>query len=1129
MTAIESVAARGRARSIFRGGRPGAFIAAGLLILAAAALSPASAAVTCADAWEQGTLDANGEWQAGAGNDYRVACTADMDGDAVVVDTLPAFPDGADRYVIDVSDANIDRVSGSIANAESRHLVLTGTLDTHAMDNVEIEITGFAPGHEDARLVLESFAAIAASGANNDGIRFANMEMESAHTGTVKAINRGTIAASGEGARGMSARAVGAGAAAVENAGTVVTRGGATGRLDTAIRSDGVYAESERGDATAGNLAGGSVATHGVAAYGVGARAVGGGNATVTNAGTVDTHAAASNDDLLNDAALADTGARGLWASAAPGIIDNRSGDATVENASTGAVTTRGAHGFGAIAVIGNGNPMVSATATVRNRGAIRTEGPNADAAIALATWGGDFTNPNEARAYNHEGATIVTMGDGSGGLGALIQSGSRSSGSTFVRNDGTIFTAGEDAWGMNASFVEDPLFTTVTITDTGDVTAENTGTITVEGPGAQGIRAVAYGEGEATVLVDGGKVYATHDDTDDDEDGVGIHAASGEDGKVTVTIRNRAEIDAPQAMRFPDGTATVTVDRSVIKGRMWFGEPTDALSDTLTVTNSVLRGDIATGGSDDTIRASGAVTMEGDIDFGLGDDTLNLDVTGASVLRGDITGLETLNKTSAGDFTIDGDVTFAGSSVVVSEGGLVVTGHMNLGTDGTVTVEDGARLTALLTVLGIPRITADMTTVEEGGTVLVQADGRVAAVNAERAVVTFLEDANVQGTEPLPVHTQDGDGPTTMLAAFDPTDGSATVADGAEVGTRAQDAFLDDHNVLTRPATSLPSRGGGGGGSDDTAAFVIGGASLLALLYAVWDWDELMSVSPATLNPALVRTVDRPSGLWVRSLAESLPRRGAGAASGTEIGVDFAVGSGFVLGVSAVPDAAVDHASAGADATTFAGGRYTLKGGWRGEALFGGLKLSQARWGVDSAYRNPTVGGGLRSRYRASQTDAQASLGARFDLGAGLALTPLAGAFAGAVKHGAHRAEGPVFDAAMPEVVQRYGGWRIGLGLASEWRDGPGNLKLRPSLKLSAARVWTDSPEFTLRQSDRLGILSTATRARLPAAPGTVLGVATGLDTVAADGVRLGVGYGGLAMDGKLVHAAFARAKITF
>ena len=132
-------------------------------------------------------------------------------------------------------------------------------------------------------------------------------------------------------------------------------------------------------------------------------------------------------------------------------------------------------------------------------------------------------------------------------------------------------------------------------------------------------------------------------------------------------------------------------------------------------------------------------------------------------------------------------------------------------------------------------------------------------------------------------------------------------------------------------------------------------------------------------------------------------------------------------------------------------------------------------------------------------------------------------------MKHGAHRAEGPVFDAAMPEVVQRYGGWRIGLGLASEWRNGPGNLKLRPSLKLSAARVWTDSPEFTLRQSDRLGILSTATRARLPAAPGTVLGVATGLDTIAADGVRLGVGYGGLAMDGKLVHAAFARAKITF
>ena len=155
--------------------------------------------------------------------------------------------------------------------------------------------------------------------------------------------------------------------------------------------------------------------------------------------------------------------------------------------------------------------------------------------------------------------------------------------------------------------------------------------------------------------------------------------------------------------------------------------------------------------------------------------------------------------------------------------------------------------------------------------------------------------------------------------------------------------------------------------------------------------------------------------------------------------------------------------------------------------------------------------------------------LGARLDLGAGLTLTPRAGAFAGALTHESHSAEGPVFRAAMPEVVQRYGGWRMGLDLSSDWREGPGELSLRPSLKLGAARVWTDSPAFALRQSDRLGIVSTTSRARLPGAPGTVLGLGAGLDAVGAHGLRLGVRYGGLVMDGKLFHAAFARAKIAF
>ena len=56
-----------------------------------------------------------------------------------------------------------------------------------------------------------------------------------------------------------------------------------------------------------------------------------------------------------------------------------------------------------------------------------------------------------------------------------------------------------------------------------------------------------------------------------------------------------------------------------------------------------------------------------------------------------------------------------------------------------------------------------------------------------------------------------------------------------------------------------------------------------------------------------------------------------------------------------------------------------------------------------------------------------------------------------------------------------------------------------------------TDRSEITLEAID-LGIVSTIGRARLPGLPGTVLGL-----------------YGGLAMGGKPVHAAFARAKLSF
>lgn len=1231
-----------RRSTLFRGvgrRRAGAVLSAGILLALSAPLSPASAAVTCDDTWTPGTLDASGNWTAGAGSDYRIVCTADTDGDTVTAADGPDdIPANARKLVTHVSGPNVDRIVEIIPDAEGGQLALTGSLGSSVTNRsaVFIRIDRFTAGYEGNNAVVESFLTIDSTADGADGIEFRNEDAN--HTGRIEAINRGeitttgdgfayglgvrsaassaravnagTIATSGDGGRGVFARVAGgrAGTASVINRGTVRTSGGVssfsptpdntffgpsdgvravhdangdaeasneaagivtvsgvggrgvsasasgTGNADAenagsvVTRGDafvypsntswigpyGVLAFSRGGgDVTARNLTSGSVDTHGVPGYGVVAITRGGGTASVENAGTVNTHATRSNSTLPNNVGL-EIGARGLYAT-------SWRGDATVVNDVSGSVETRGARAFGALASISNDGSARSATATIRNRGRVATSGDNADAVIALSTRPATAAHPNTVRAYNEDGGTITTQGDAASGLGAsiLVARGGQGYGSAFAQNDGTITTGGgrggvtgtDIAFGITASFFNND---GGLITGAGDVEARNTGTITVSGEGAQGIQARTFGSGRATVVVDGGRVIATHDSATDADDGVGIFATSGAPrNAIAVTLDNRALVQAPQAMLLGDAPATVNVmNNSVVRGRMSFGDANDRL----TIRDSVTVGDISTGDGDDYIGAAGGVTMTGDIDFGAGEDTLFLDVSRPSHFTGNITNLERLNKQCPGDFTIHGDVNFTRSSVVVSEGGLVLTGHMNVG-DGTVTVEgDDAELIALLTADDTPKITAGETTVRDGGKVVVQAAENAGTVDAAQAVVTFLEDAEVQGGEALEVQTRDGEGELTMLGSFDPTAGTATVAEGASVGARPAEPGVTpmpgpDPMMPTRPAPTTPGTGTGtgGGGDDNTTALVLGGGAILAALFAVLDWDTEAPASSASLNPALVQPLDRSSRYWVRSLSQSMPESGAGAASGTEIGLDFAIGNGFVLGFAAAPDAALERAGAGAHATALSGGRYVLKAGWRGETLFGGISLSQASWRVASDYRNPTAGGGLHSRYEADQRDAKLGLGARLDLGAGLTLTPRAGAFAGELTHESHSAEGPVFRAAMPEVVQRYGGWRMGLDLASDWQDGPGDLKLRPSLKLGAARVWTDSPEFALGQSDRLGIVSTASRARLPGAPGTVLGLGTGIDATGSHGLSLGLRYGGLVLDGKLVHAAFARAKLSF
>ena len=395
MTGIGTVLARRRARSIFRGARRhrigaaarlGAVMAAGYLILVSAPLAPVSAAVTCDAAWTRGTLDANGNWRAGAGDDYRVRCTGDTDGDTVTGNDFPDIPAGADKLVIDVSDANVDRATDSIPDAEGGHLVLTGSLASAAGNNVSIVITAFAGGQEAAHSVLESFATIAASGRGSDGIQFTNEDAN--HTGTIEAINRGTITTTGEwfaygldvrshssSARGENAGSIttsgdagrgvyaavnngAGGTSTATNRGTIRTTGGVRVTQDNMfyIPSDGVRAvHNADGDAEASNAAGGTVAIAGIGGRGVSSYADGDGDAVATNAGSVVTRG----DAFVNPGNTSWIGPYGV-------LAVSGGGDATARNSASGSVETHGVPGYGVIAISrGSGDARVENAGTV--------------------------------------------------------------------------------------------------------------------------------------------------------------------------------------------------------------------------------------------------------------------------------------------------------------------------------------------------------------------------------------------------------------------------------------------------------------------------------------------------------------------------------------------------------------------------------------------------------------------------------------------------------------------------------------------------------------------------------------------------------------------------------------------
>ncbi len=357
-----------------------------------------------------------------------------------------------------------------------------------------------------------------------------------------------------------------------------------------------------------------------------------------------------------------------------------------------------------------------------------------------------------------------------------------------------------------------------------------------------------------------------------------------------------------------------------------------------------------------------------------------------------------------------------------------------------------------------------------------------------------------------------------------------------------------------TPAAEGPPAPASKGGGGSSAAPLLIGGAGVLLASWlsdlfdaeeeaALADWEEQgprgrTSASLAGLGAGHFeeRRV-RSGGLeqWSRTFAGRAPSAAGGATGairGAALGLDARLGRGFHLGVTAMPALSVSsHAGPASEfGSDSHGGYYAVRGGWRADALFANMGLSRGSYRVRSLIGNPAAGGALGGELDLVQGHARATAGVRLDLG-GLRATPALTLFSGSLRQGGYTARGAALLAEAPGFSQRYQGWKARLDLApSGWRDGPGALRWRPGAHLSTTRTRTRGPAWLdVRQSDRGGVLSFTSRARVQELPRTVHAFGASLTAKRSDRLRFRAGYAGMMVEGEPVHGAVAGLSVRF
>ena len=1002
-----------------------------------------------------------------------------------------------------------------------------------------------------------------------------------------------TITAKGLAARGMTTFADGSGDALSVNKGTVTTTGGAYKSTEPdegfTRRPYGVAAGTKGGgSATARNEAGATITT---------------GNPTLI----------ATPPDGVTGIAISGTQGHGLHAF----TESANAGPVSVIN--DGTITTYGVRAHGMSAGIDSAKTRSAASsATGTNNGTVTTHGDRSDGLRAISP----FSDNIKSMASVKNTGTITTNGDGSKGIMAnyywentSTDTKQNARGTAIAENTGTITVKGDSitggtSIGVIASYSADE---NSRILDAGDVIVKNSGTVNNFGDGSFGLLAETFGSGDASIEMTDGTVVAgsTHaTDTAKQKFGAGIYGGAftanstndvSTDIDVNILVSGRAtSVTAYGADT--DDTSTSYINETqgagvwaytgatsghakvVIRdGATVSAFSTDATKNgnavlilggksTVEVTSSRLVGDVKFAGKDDILTLNKSGSIDGNIDFGAGDDTLNLNVDPNQTFQitGSVTGVNTLYKLGTGRARFGGGISFQGSALNLNAGELVVGGHMNLGS-GTATIKDGSRLVFEITNTtddGYGKLTAgelffDGTQSAQAG-VYTQISDSVTNVSALRTAlgttnltllnVTTINTGSVSSkvsTKTLDVRSQSAGSPkvgTLTLSSEGVGSANFDVGQTNQI-PKAVPVPITGTPPTTPPTTGTPpttppttgATGSGGGGSSGGALLGIGVlAGLVA--YFVWGNDDTTGFADyyydkprsayVSMDDRGVLTVrdsgNQPYQFWIRTNQAIQPSHLTGV-SGSEIGVTLFRSDDFEISTSAVPDAAgaVDSLNLSAE-----GSAYSMNAGWRNDRYFAGLRYSHGEYDVESVIDNPVVNSALVSKYKFRNSQTQFTAGANWTVD-NIKLTPSATYQAGRFEHDPHVAYSPVLNTRIPGYSQDYTGLKLGFKVTSvDWLNFFNESVWKPHLQFDTIRTKSQRIEgLSMHQADKLGVMEFSSGANVRHMPDTINALSFGakIKSSQSDRAQWKIGFAGFEADGEYHHAAMVGYKLKF